>query len=227
MLLPFSVEQFLDVFRRYNEAIGPAPVALNLLAVVVMLAALNGGRVASRVATGVLAMLWFWMGAVYHILFFRAINPIAMVFGIAFIAEGLLIAWLGLVGGRLAFGRQRGATVNTALILFAYALVAYPTVGYVLGHRYPSAPTFGVPCPTTIFTLGMLLLATTPRPRALLVIPAAWAVLGLSAAIQLGMWEDLGLTAAAIVASMMVLVQERRSPRSESPRPSRSAVVFR
>ncbi|WP_414541485.1 DUF6064 family protein [Nostoc sp. CCY0012] len=29
----------------------------------------------------------------------------------------------------------------------------YPLIGYALGRIFPTSPTFGVPCPTTIFTV--------------------------------------------------------------------------
>jgi hypothetical protein len=76
--------------------------------------------------------------------------------------------------------------------------VAYPLLGYAAGHRYPATPTFGLPCPTTIFTLGLLLWADRPMPRWLLAVPIAWSALGASAALQLGVPEDLGLVAAGV-----------------------------
>src|SRR4029079_10799091 len=86
-----------------------------------------------------------------------------------------------------------------------YALVGYPLIGYAIGHTYPAAPTFGVPCPTTIFTLGMLVWATPPRSRVVVVIPALWSVVALFAAIRFGMWEDFGLVVAAGVALVATL----------------------
>jgi hypothetical protein len=63
---------------------------------------------------------------------------------------------------------------------------------------------FGVtPCPTTIFTFGVLLLSARPLPALLLVIPLAWAAIGGSAAVLLGVREDLTLTAAAAIAVML------------------------
>ena len=32
MKLPFSIDQFMEVFARYNQAIWPAPIFMNLLA---------------------------------------------------------------------------------------------------------------------------------------------------------------------------------------------------
>jgi hypothetical protein len=44
-------------------------------------------------------------------------------------------------------------------------MVVYPLLGIRFGHSYPRAPLFGVaPCPTTIFTFGLLLWATRSVP---------------------------------------------------------------
>ena len=44
-------------------------------------------------------------------------------------------------------------------------------VSFTSGHRYPHMPTFGLPYPTVIFTLGLTLWLVRPFPRAMLVIP--------------------------------------------------------
>jgi hypothetical protein len=124
-----------------------------------------------------------------------------------FLVEGVLIAWAGVVRPTLRFEGRANAATFLGFALIVYALVAYPLVGYALGHRYPSAPTFGVPCPTTIFTFGLMLLSPPPRLRSLIFIPGCWAVVAGVAAIRLGMWEDYGLVAAAVVATIVVLVQ--------------------
>lgn len=46
-----------------------------------------------------------------------------------------------------------------------------PSLGVAIGHTYPAQPTFGLPCPTTIFTFGLLLWVRPPVPWSLLVIP--------------------------------------------------------
>ena len=50
-----------------------------------------------------------------------------------------------------------------------------------------TGPLFGVaPCPTTIFTIGMLLLARGGWVVWLSIIPLLWSLVGLAAALQLG-----------------------------------------
>jgi hypothetical protein len=91
-----------------------------------------------------------------------------------------------------------------------YALAGYPLVGWLAGQRFPAAPTFGLPCPTTIFTFGVLLWADRRLPAWLLAIPAAWAVLGTTAAGSLGITEDYALLPAAIMGVAGVLSRHAR-----------------
>lgn len=209
MQLPFSLEQFLDAFRRYNEAVWPAQWILTALGIAAVVLALGRAPHAGRIVGGVLALLWLWMGAVYHLVFFRPINPAAAAFGALFLVQAALLAWLGAWRGALSFRVRRDAAGLLGALVILYALVLYPAIGYALGHRFPAAPTFGVPCPTTILTFGLLLWTVPPVPRRLLVVPALWALIGTTAAAELGMREDFGLSVAAIVATIAILTRGR------------------
>lgn len=58
-------------------------------------------------------------------------------------------------------------------------------------------PLFGIaPCPTTIFTIGILLLGPWHVARWLLLIPVLWTIIGGSAALLLNVPQDYGLLAA-------------------------------
>ena len=75
MDLPFTAQQFFDVFRRYNEAIWPGQFVLNAIAVTAALAAyranLRQSRRAAQTAIVLIAILWLWTGVVYHGIYFR------------------------------------------------------------------------------------------------------------------------------------------------------------
>ena len=199
MSLPFTHEQFLNVFGRYNSALWPAVLALWLLtsAAVVTLAR---GRTNSRVVTALLAVHWLWSGAVYHLGYFAAVNPAARIFGVLFIVEACLFAWFGILGSRLAFvwGRGRGLRGALAVFFTVYGLM-YPFLVLASGLQWPRAPTFGVPCPTTLVTVGFLLSLEPGQFRWLSVIPLAWCIIGGSAALLLGVVPDLALLAAGVV----------------------------
>ena len=208
--MPFSPADFFSVFEQYNTTVWPAQLALVMVGTATVILAVISTPRASIAASILLALLWIWMGVGYHLAFFSAINPLAPVFAAAFIAQGMLLLVAG--GWRRQIKLQfhaDGASITGALII-AYALIGYPLLGHMLGHRYPATPTFGVPCPTTIFTFGVLVLAKPPVSRALLVIPCLWAVTGTIAAHTLGMYEDLGLPIAALIAVGIVLARGRR-----------------
>lgn len=201
MQLPFSPDQFFEVFARYNESVWPAQAGLLILALVAVgtAARRSGSARSSRVSAAILGVLWAWMSLVYHIGFFRVINPAATLFGGLFLAQAGMLLWYAMRRDALRFAHPVGVRGAAGAALIVYALVVYPLLGAALGHRYPGAPTFGLPCPTTIFTLGLLLWTTRPVPWAVLVVPVGWALVGTSAALQLGMVEDLGLPVAAAV----------------------------
>jgi hypothetical protein len=211
MTLPFSAEEFFAVFARYNEAVWPAQAVLVVLAAVAAALAWRPSRTADRLISGMLAVFWAWMGMVYHFVFFRSINPAAVLFAAAFVAQAAAFVWFGVIRERLHFHVSPGAAGLAAGVLLVYALVVYPLVGVAAGHIYPHAPTFGLPCPTTIFTLGMLIAAGPQVPRPLLIVPLGWVAVGTVAAVQLGIVQDFGLSVAGIVTALTVLARRKEA----------------
>ena len=211
MQLPFTIDQFLDVFRRYNLAVWPAQWVLVVMGLAAVVLALSERQRASQWVSVTLAAVWFWMAVVYHLAFFASINPAAMAFAVAFAVQGALFVWVALRAPAVTFRPRSNIAAVIGAVLIVYAIVVYPVVGYALGHRYPAAPTFGVPCPTTIFTLGLVVWAGRSLPRRLLVVPLAWSVVATSAAVSLGMTEDFGLLAAAMATALMAGVRRSTS----------------
>jgi hypothetical protein len=196
--LPFTEQQFFDVMGRYNEAVTPLQIGLVLLGLSAYGALAVRRRDSDRVISAILAVLWLWAGVVYHLVSFRAINPAATLFGIAFLAAAVLFAWAGMLRGRLRFDVEDRARRIAGHALVTYALVGYPLLSAMLGRAFPQLPTFGLPCPTTIFTLGMLAFLSAPAPRYVFAVPIAWSFVGAQAAFLLGMYEDLGLLIAGL-----------------------------
>jgi hypothetical protein len=198
MSLPFDNAEFFAVFFRYNQAIWPAQLVFYALAVGVLLMLLARVRYADRAASAVLAVLWAWAGLVYHGIFFREINPAAPLFGALFVAGAAAFAWEGVLRGRLVFRTDSAVLLAAGVALIVYALLFYPLLGIVFGHAYPSSPTLGVPCPTAIFTLGLLLLSKPPYRVVVFAAPLVWALIASQAVFALRVWEDLGLLVAGV-----------------------------
>lgn len=197
-----STAQFLDMFAAYNRGVWPAPIVLILFALLAV--ALAMGQGSRRIVPAILAGFWLWMGVVFHLIYFAPVNPAAHFFGALFIVQAALFARLALRGG-ITFRPNADAYGVTGMAFVLYALLLYPLIGALAGHTPPAAPTFGAPCPTTIFTFGLLLWAEERVPRSLLVIPFVWALAGMSAVWVYGIVEDVGLPIAALVALLMLL----------------------
>ncbi len=213
MQLPFTSAQFLDVFRAYNLAVWPAQLVLVALALAALAAAARGGRRASVAASAILAALWAWLAIAYHLAFFARINPLAPAFAAASLAAAGIFAWLGVVRRRLAFAWPGGARGWAGALLAAFALAGYPVASRLAGHAFPATPTFGLPCPTTLFTVGMLAFLVAPYPRVPFVVPVAWCLVGAQAAVALAMPQDASLLAAAAV-GIALAIRNRAASRA-------------
>jgi hypothetical protein len=209
---PFSAEQFLDAFRLYNLSVWPMQLVLVGIGFVVVVLALTSARASPIVALG-LAALWAWTGLGYHLDIFTKLTPAAYLFAAVSLVEAMLLAWHGLWTRRLHFAPpQQVPALLVGALLVAFAVVGYPAVAHLLGQRPPVMPTFGLPCPTVIFTLGLLTWAAPVVPRSLLVVPVAWALVGSSVAVSLGVGEDFALIPATVLALGAMLWCGRRKP---------------
>ncbi len=202
---PFTVEQFLDVFRNYNQALFPIQIVFYLLSTIVIYQTIKTNKLSSKIISGKLSFLWLWMGIIYHIIFFTATNKLAYLFGALFIIQGFLFLIFGVIKDKLIFYFRKDIYGITGMILMIFAIIIYPLLGYFFGHVYPYSPTFGLPCPTTIFTFGLLLMNIKKCPITILIIPFIWSVIGFMAAFQFGIIEDTGLIVASFI-SVFLLV---------------------
>jgi len=216
--IPFTVEQFFDVFGTYNAAIWPVQVLAYLLGLVALVLAFRESKLSGRIVSGILALFWIWMGVFYHIAHFSVINPAAWIFGVFYILQGLLFFLIGAILGRLAFRFILKPLPIIGACFILYAMVVYPLLGISFGHSYPRAPMFGVaPCPTVIFTIGILLWAAKPVLAYLLVIPLLWSIIGMSAAVNLRVPQDYGLVVAGVLGTAFILIRNRRSKMAAQP----------
>ena len=202
MQLPFTNEQFFDRFVAYNEALWPAVVALWTASAVVA-RRLSARHQQDRWVSALLVWHWTWSALAYHVAFFTRINPAAWLFAALCLVQAALVFRVGVVQRRLSFAPWDNAWAPLAWGLIAYSL-AYPAINAFDHRSLLRIPTFGLPCPTTIFTAGVLMLAT-PRCWSLSVVPVIWAVVGGSATFLLGVYADGALPIAGIALAIFSL----------------------
>jgi hypothetical protein len=206
--LPFTRAQFFDLFAAYNAAVWPVLVLLWIASAVAGVLLLSSRRPPDRWIAALLAAHWAWSALAYHALFFTRINPAAWLFAALFLAQAALFVWWGVVQQRLTFAPwcSRWAPLGWALV--AYALL-YPAINASQHLTWSRIPAFGVPCPTTIFTAGLLMLAHGVTWR-LTTVPIVWSVIGGSAAVLLDVRADYVLPIAG-------LALVRRAPSVRDP----------
>ena len=201
MKLPFSHAEFLDAFSAYNSALWPVAAALWLLSLAAFVQILRGKH-NNRAVTALLAVHWGWAGVANHWAYFAAIKPAALAFALGFLVQALFLAmfaWRGSI--RYSMDRSPRHVIGAALALYS---LLYPGLAAIVMGSYPRIPTFGVPCPATLFTIALLLMTTRIRMW-LLAIPWLWAMIGGSAAVLLGVIPDFALMAAALLVPLLKL----------------------
>lgn len=217
-MLPFTVEQFFGVLRAYNDAVWPAqPLLIGLALVAVWLAARPMPWSSAGIAA-ILGVLWLWLGVVYHLGFFTAINPLAYAFSAVSVVGGLAFFWFGVIQRKLQFrlSLQKRGWLGLSLVVFS--LLVYPAWSAMAGHHFPASPSFGLPCPTTLFTIGMLAFLVPPYPRAPLIVPTLWCVIGAQAAFLLGVHQDAALLVAAGVGPFLLVRSRGNGQSAPGPR---------
>jgi hypothetical protein len=216
MAIPFTVDQFYGVFRGYNTAVWPVQWILAALGLAAVVAVLRSQAWAGVAVSAGLGFLWAWIALAYHLAFFTRISPAAYGFAALSAAGAVVFIWQGVVRRRLAFRWVPGLKATAGVLLITFALVVYPVWSAYDGHPFPETPTFGLPCPTTIFTIGLLCFAVPPVPRSPLIVPVLWCLVGAQAAFLLGVQPDLGLIAAGVVGAAL-LATARQPLRTHKP----------
>ena len=139
MTLPFTRDEFFDVFAVYNQRLWPFAVALWMLTAYSVVLLIRTRSARPWWIPELLAIHWAWAGLAYHAAFFSSINPAAWVFSGLFVLEAGLLLWYGVVGGHLEL--SRGLFFRRVSFLGTDCLrVAVPGHHACRGPRVPAAP---------------------------------------------------------------------------------------
>ena len=210
MKLPFTTEQFFNVIEKYNLTMFPFQLIILLLGLICLF--LLHSKISSKdKLIGIyLGVLWIWIGVGYHLTFFTVINKAAFLFGGIFILQGLLILFYTFIKNRLVFTFTLQTKDYLGYFFILYGLIIYPIISYFVEGSFEKTIIMGLPCPSTIFTFGLFMLTNNKFPKYLLIIPSLWAVVGLSAAINIGVIQDVMILIAAITADIILIRRKRQ-----------------
>ena len=177
-LLLFSPQTYYRLFELYNLAWWPLHILALALSIAVLVLGWRGGNRAGRIIAAILALSWVWVAGAFHWQRYASINLAAEYFAWAFVAQGLLLVWMGVVRGRLTPAQTSSFKFRAGLGIVFFALALFPVIGALFGRGWTQAEVFGMaPDPTALATLGVLLLANGRYAYALYPIPVAWCLI--------------------------------------------------
>jgi len=84
MQLPFSLADFLNVFKSYNQSVYPLQIVFYFIAFFRVYLLFTENKIRNKTISIMFSFFWLWMGRVYPPIFFTSINKAAYVFGALF-----------------------------------------------------------------------------------------------------------------------------------------------
>ncbi len=204
----------LAKFKEYYITIWPALIVIHLLGLVAFFVLIKQKQNASKIISIIITALWLWDGIVHQILN-AAYPPEHWVpMSTAFILQGLLFGYHGIVKSNLTFEFKANEwSSRLGLFYMCYAFVGYLIVGYLLGHPFTQGGVFFANiCAFDCFTLGLLMMSGKKTPLYLLIIPLSWALVGgLTAMFAWRIWDDFGLVSSGVLATLILIGKRVRN----------------
>lgn len=209
METPFSTEQFISVFEKYNSALYPAQFIILVLGIIAIIFLHSNNTFKNFYISGFLGLLWLWIGVVYHFYFFAEINKVAYIFSGLFIIQGLIFYIEAISRVQIIFEFDGKVRNYIGYFFILFGLILYPIIGYNIEHDFSKVISLGLPCPTVILTFGFLMNTNKSLPIYVLIIPTIWALIGFTAVLNFGIYQDIMLLVSAIIAGIWLLMRKK------------------
>ena len=202
-----TITRILESFASYNQAVWPVQPVLMAVAIGVVALALKDVPWRARTISGLLAVLWVWMAVVYQ--WTVVGGAIGKSFAVLFLAQAALLLFFGFSSRGIHFRPQGDLLGFAGSFMVACALMIHPVISIRVGHGFPAFPTFGLPSPTIIFTLGVLLWAKPRAHESLFVVPVLWTIASVPSMLTLLAAQDWLLAIAVLSATTFILWQRQ------------------
>jgi hypothetical protein len=207
------VQQFFAMFAQANTAVWPMQIVWYAVALAAIGLTIRPFGNSSRLIAAFLAAYYVWLGIVFFAIFYNSITP-ALADGAMFVFGGVLFLIAGVVRHDLKFEVRWDllGVVGGALVLYAFA---YPVIDAVTGHYFPAAPLFGLaPCPSAIFTAGLLLWTRPRMPIYVLIVPLVWLLAQTpSEALAMGVIADVARVPVGVIATALLIWRDYAAAR--------------
>lgn len=213
-MLSFSIEEFLLVLESYNLAIWPFQIFAYILVISALFFSVKPMSYSAKIVLAILSFFWLFAGIVFCFLFWAPSHIFGYIFGICCVLQGLMFLY-SISRSDITVGSRDITYILIGILFVLYAIIGYQIFGYYLGHVYPKYFAVGLlPCPTTIFTFGILLIINEKIPIKYLVIPLMVSLGGILAAYK-GIYEDIGLIIAGILGTILIILRDAQVKRKD------------
>ncbi len=212
MFESFTLERFLTYATAYNLELYPVQYLMLGLGLIAILMLIFRTKYSNRCISAILAFFYGWIGIQFYMIYFREFMPMPFVFGILFITQAIIFILEGSIRNRINFGFKVDLYGLTGAFLIFYAIFGYQALEYIFGRGYPEILSFGLfPCPTVIFSLGILLWTDKKFPRYILIVPLIHALSGFIPAFMIGIIEDIGLIISGLLVLFLLVIKDKRN----------------
>ncbi len=208
-LILFSSHTYYRLIELYNLAIWPFHLLAILFAAALLYLTVKRPPHHGKITAIILATSWLWVAWAFHWQRFAVIHWVASYYAIVFVAQAILLVWLGLLKDQLRLQPVTTASQKLALSIVLYALLMHPFIMLPFGHHWKQAELFTVTPDTTVLaTIGLILLSNQKSNKWLLVIPLAWCAVSGTTLYILQSFSAAGLILTLLAALTVLLLRK-------------------
>lgn len=210
-----QIVEFYDLVGSYNEMYLIVTILTFVLAIVSLLMVFRKNEHSNRIVSFTLTFLWLWIGVVFGIIVFGSFPTVLAgiemtgswyLFGGIFTVHGIILLYFGVIKDTVSYSWKPDTRHYLGLLFILFGVVIYPFVGVLAGRVFPGYPIFGImPCPVTLFTIGLLLWSDVKPTFPVVIIPIFWAFMGIVPLLFYEVYADIVTILAGTIALVYYL----------------------
>ena len=210
-LVLFTPGTYFRLFELYHRDWWPVQLACLAVAMVILLCLRLKSNRGNRVIAILLAASWAWVGWVFLHLRFAPIHWVSNWYAVAFFLQALLLFIYGVSRRGIEFESGNTLRARIGVFILLGALLAMPATALITGRGWIQTELFAMtPDATALATLGLLLLTTDRAAAWLVVIPVAWCFITGATLWALEAPEAMILPVCAVLTIALMLLPAKR-----------------
>jgi len=217
--MPYTLSnnEFFSLIVPYNQSMYPLQFLLLILGLLAVVLMHLRQRKKTTYTAIILGILWVYSGIFYFFMYLPEYSQMSYFYGSLFMLQGIFFFYEAFFRNKLFFEFEKSAKDITAYIIILTGLLIYPILGIAAGYHMQEIMSLGLPGPTTIFTLGFLLLGTKRNPLYLVLIPSLWSLVGFTISLSAGVYLDSLTLISAIITVSWLLTRKKYSKVKQAP----------